>query len=157
LSEVAIILTLIAQSAIVYLLVSMNHRLATAAVEVQQVKAVLATSTRDAAVEADEVKVALAASTEAGDAKLDNLAKVAAETQKTTENVHTLVNSAMSNQLKIAAVALRRVAELTKHPDDVAAADLAEQSYHDHEKKQAIIDRGGTIAPNPPETGRPPP
>lgn len=54
--------------------------------------------------------------------------------------VHTLVNSNMGVQLRVGAVALRRVAELTKHPDDRAAAELAEKLLAEHETKQAKVD-----------------
>ncbi len=62
------------------------------------------------------------------------------EIRHTGNATHLLVNSAMSRQLKISAIALRRVAELTGHPDDVEAARLAEISYHDHELKQKPLD-----------------
>jgi hypothetical protein len=65
---------------------------------------------------------------------------VAKETQKVGEAIHTLVNSNMGAQLKIAAVALRRLADNTTHPDDVAAAVLAEKLLHEHEIKQASVD-----------------
>jgi hypothetical protein len=66
-------------------------------------------------------------------AKMDGLAKVADAT-------HTLVNSNFGVQLKISALALHRVAELTGHPDDKAAAEIAEKAYQEHLAKQAVVD-----------------
>ncbi len=63
-----------------------------------------------------------------------------AETLKGVQAIHTLVNSNMGAQLKVSAVALRRVAEYSSHPDDVAAADMAERQLRDHEAKQATVD-----------------
>ena len=100
-----------------------------AAVEVQAV----AEKAKEAAAEVKEVKVALQETTANTDAKLDNIAKVG-------EAVHTLVNSSMSAQLKISAVALRRIAEMTRHPDDLAAAQLAEKIDREHTVKQATVD-----------------
>lgn len=74
--------------------------------------------------------------------KVDNLTAVAEHTQTVTNATHVLVNSNMAAQMKIAEVALRRVAELTRHPDDIAAADLAERTYLEHQKKQVVVDAG---------------
>ncbi len=54
--------------------------------------------------------------------------------------IHQLVNSAFTTQLKLTAVALRRVADLTKHPDDIKAATLAEKLLSDREDEQKKID-----------------
>ncbi len=56
------------------------------------------------------------------------------------DSIHTLVNSNMGTQLKIAAVAIRRVATMTNHADDMAAADLAEKLLAEHMHKQAVVD-----------------
>lgn len=58
----------------------------------------------------------------------------------TTDKVHGLVNSNMAIQLKISAVALRRLADLTKNPTDIQAAELAEASLEEHMRKQKIVD-----------------
>ena len=63
-----------------------------------------------------------------------------AEIAETGEKVHVLVNSSMSAQLKISMVALKRIAELTEHPDDMAAAELATKLYNEHQKKQEVVD-----------------
>ena len=76
---------------------------------------------------AEEVKKALQATNKTQDQKLSS--------------IHTLVNSNMGAQLKISAIALRRVADLTKHPNDVAAADVAEKLLDEHEAKQATVDK----------------
>lgn len=90
---------------------------------------------------AEEVKTTLVQTTARTDGKLDDLTDVARDTQETGEKVHVLVNSSMSAQLKISMIALKRVAELTKHPDDLAAAELATKLYHEHEGKQKLVDK----------------
>lgn len=71
---------------------------------------------------------------------------------KVSDATHTLVNSAMGAQLKVAAIAMRRVADLTRDPADTEAASVAEKALADHEAKQARVDRGETtpIAPQQP-------
>lgn len=53
--------------------------------------------------------------------------------QRTGELTHAAVNGSMTTQLRVAALALGRVAELTKNADDVAAAELALKALQDHE------------------------
>lgn len=88
----------------------------------------------DAALKVDEVKEDLRENTVAS-------AQSMADLKKVTKDVHTLVNANMGAQLKISALALRRVADLTKHQDDVAAAELAEQLLTAHNEKQAVVDK----------------
>lgn len=59
---------------------------------------------------------------------------------KTGDAVHTLVNSNFGVQLNIAAIALRRVADLTKEPSDIKAANIADKALADHESRQAVVD-----------------
>ncbi len=66
---------------------------------------------------------------------MDELARVAHDT-------HTLVNSNMAVQLRLAAGFARRLADITKNPDDEQAAALAELALAEHLKKQAIVDAG---------------
>lgn len=73
----------------------------------------------------------------------DTLVEKGTKTDATLEKIHVLVNSGMIAQLKISAVALRRVAKLSNDVDDGAAADLAEKLLHEHERKQAIVDSSG--------------
>lgn len=87
-----------------------------------------------------EVKESLKETAKAANEKLTELTNVALDSQKTGKSVHLLVNSSMSLQLKISALALRRVADLTTNKDDEAAATLAEQSYREHENKQDLVD-----------------
>lgn len=63
------------------------------------------------------------------------------EVAKVADKTHALVNSAMATQLRVGAVALRRVAELTGNPDDLIAANLAEAAYQQHIHKQDILDQ----------------
>jgi len=76
----------------------------------------------------EEVKNTLQESTKAADKKLGE--------------IHTLVNSNMERQLRLTSVALRRIAQLTKKPEDKKAAELAEELLRDHVAKQAIVDAG---------------
>lgn len=96
-----------------------------------------------------EVKETLARTTTVVDGKLNELALVASAT-------HILVNSNMAAQLKISAVALRRLADLSRladlpqYADDLAAAELAERLLHEHNAKQSIVDsqeNGGQHTP----------
>jgi hypothetical protein len=63
-----------------------------------------------------------------------------ARTATKLDDIHTLVNANMGAQLKISSVALRRVADLTEHPEDEAAAVVAERLLAEHENKQAVVD-----------------
>jgi len=60
--------------------------------------------------------------------------------EKVTKATHTLVNSDRSALLKVVATALRRVANDSDHPEDIAAAKLAEQAYEAHQAAQAEVD-----------------
>lgn len=82
---------------------------------------------------ASQVATTLATHNEATAEKLDSLAK-------TTDATHTLVNSNMGAQLNLTAVALRRIADLTKDPADIQAAEGAEGLYAAHVTKQAVVD-----------------
>lgn len=59
------------------------------------------------------------------------------EIQRVGNLTHQAVNGAMTLQLKISAVALRRVAQLSENVVDLAAADLAEKALLDHETQLA--------------------
>lgn len=82
---------------------------------------------QQAAVKTEEVKQALVVSTESANQQLTS--------------IHTLVNANMGAQLKISAIALRRIADLTRLPGDISAAIIAEKLLYEHEAKQAIVDR----------------
>lgn len=111
----------------------------------KEVKSAVQVASSKAVVAANEARAVVMENTATQNEKLEEIHKVATEAKKTGEDVHTLVNSNMGTQLRISMVALRRVAELTNHPDDKAAAELAEKSYHDHQNKQTIVDEGGKI------------
>ncbi len=95
------------------------------------------TDAQTAARKVREVKETLAETTDNTDQKLDGLAKVALAT-------HTLVNSAMSEQLRLTAVALRRIADLTEgrpsHAQDLKDAEAAEGLLKSHQAKQGLVD-----------------
>lgn len=78
----------------------------------------------------EEERIIAAKNTET---KINEIVKVGAIT-------HSLVNSAMGVQLKINAVALKRLAELTNDPKDIEAADLAEIALQQHLEKQEVLD-----------------
>lgn len=90
---------------------------------------------KDAAVKVEKVKENLELTNAATDAKLTDIVE-------TGDKVHILVNNNMAIQLKVSALALRRVAELTKDPMDIDAAEVAEKAYRDHQVRQGVVDRG---------------
>lgn len=71
----------------------------------------------------------------------EKTAAVAEKTAVVAEKTHILVNSNMGVQLKIAAVALRRIAFMTSNLDDSKAAEIAENLLKEHEVKQSTVDR----------------
>lgn len=134
------LLTLIFNGIMTYLMARLNTKAKDAAdkVEVATVKiAEVAQKAEIAAIKVDDVKASLRDNTDTTNRKLDRMEKVGVAT-------HTLVNSNMGAQLKISAVALRRVANLMRgqpgHEDDESAAVLAEKNLSDHVNKQAIVD-----------------
>lgn len=81
-----------------------------------------------------DVKEALAANDTAMRGKLDYI-------QDTTTGTRRLVNGAMSANLRIAAVALRRIAHMTGEEEDDRGARLAEKALLDHEADLEAADR----------------
>jgi hypothetical protein len=84
--------------------------------------------------------------------KVEQVARATAQTNEEVRNsteaasqqltsIHTLVNANMGAQLKISAIALRRLAMLTHNEQDIQAAVVAEKLLYEHEKKQAIVDK----------------
>jgi hypothetical protein len=53
---------------------------------------------------------------------------------------HTLVNSQMGQQLMLYAITARTLANLTKDPVHISAADAAEEKLKEHQLKQAVVD-----------------
>ena len=90
--------------------------------------------------EAIAVKDALKVSDEVAKAARDKLQTSMDETKATGDKIHILVNSSMSAQLKISMIALRRIAAMTGNADDIQAAEIAEQLFHEHELKQSMVD-----------------
>ncbi len=89
----------------------------------------------EAAAKVDEVAVKVNETNDVNNKKLDGLAQVAQDT-------HTLVNSNMAVQLKLNAVMSRRLANMPNATeDDKRAADLSEKLFHEHEVKQATVDK----------------
>lgn len=86
-----------------------------------------------AAEQREQVKTTLAVNEAKSDRKL-------AKIEATGEKTHTLVNSNMGAQLKLNAVATRRLADLTKDQDDINAANLAAKMLKEHEGRQAVVD-----------------
>ena len=117
-------LSVVAQCFSVYFVAKLNTKQAAAAIAVAAVKSQAA----DAAVMVQEVKTNLADTNFIANEKLNN--------------IHTLVNSSMGLQLKMTAAALRRLALLTKDPEDEKAAQMAIELSKEHEAKQAEVDAG---------------
>ncbi len=93
-----------------------------------------------AAVKAEEVKTALEDANLKSDKQMAKQTAIITETKETAEKVHILVNSSMSAQLKISMMALQRIAAMTKHPEDIVAAETAENLFREHEVKQGKVD-----------------
>lgn len=92
-----------------------------------------AESSKAAQVAAAEVKTTLAENEVRSRATLKEIVD-------TGEKTHTLVNSNMGVQLKLNAAVTKRLAGITKDPDDISAAHLASVMLAEHEKKQATVD-----------------
>ena len=88
------------------------------------------------------VKTDLAGANATTAEKLDGIAAVGLEAQKTGESVHTLVNNIHGKALESNAILSRRLAEITGDSDDHAAADAAAKLYAEHQGKQARVDKG---------------
>lgn len=86
-----------------------------------------------AAVKADTVAKVAAQSVSAASKKSDVILDVANKT-------HTLVNSQMGQQLMLYATTARTLANLTKDPAHIAAANTADQKLAEHQLKQSIVD-----------------
>lgn len=63
--------------------------------------------------------------------------------KETGKDNHTLLNSNMGVQLKVTALALERIAEITKEPGDIIVAQAAREAYDAHIKSQKTIDDKG--------------
>lgn len=100
-----------------------------AAVKVAEV----AVAAQTTAAKVEEVKQILDTTTVTAAGKMEALEKVAGAT-------HTLVNSNMGVQLKLNAVVSRRLADMTKEPADMVAAELADKLLAEHVSKQAVVD-----------------
>lgn len=88
---------------------------------------IVAAKTEIAAVRVEDVRKALLVT----DAKTD--AKLTA--------IHGLVNSSMSEVLKLNAITSRRLANMTHSLEDGKAADLAERLSAEHDSKQRLVDK----------------
>lgn len=104
-----------------------------ASAKAEEVKLALARSDVAAAQRAAELAHTVGAIAQEYDHKLTAIAK-------TGEAVHVLVNSNMAIQLKLNATVTRRLANMTHDETDGIAADLAEQLFHEHERKQKQVD-----------------
>jgi len=60
--------------------------------------------------------------------------------RKTSEKVHTLVNSSMGAQLKLVMELSDDKAAKDATPENIEAARLARAAYVEHQRKQAIVD-----------------
>jgi hypothetical protein len=69
-----------------------------------------------------------------------NINRKVDDAKKVNDATHTLVNSNMGIQLKIAMGLAARIAELTKKPQDIADAAETKRIYDEHMKKQSVVD-----------------
>jgi hypothetical protein len=100
----------------------------------QRTKSAVATTAKDAAAKVDEVKTTLETTTTNTDGKLNT--------------IHTLVNGAMTDQMRLLAVALKRAADMSGDPEDIKAAELAEESYRRHRARQAAVPAPVDVRPH---------
>jgi poly-D-alanine transfer protein DltD len=66
----------------------------------------------------------------------------AAKSNRKQEEIHTLVNSNMTEQKRLVMIATRRLAEKTKDKSDVEEARLAKQVYEAQLKNQDKVNKG---------------
>jgi len=123
-----------------FLMARMDNRLNDASVAVGQVKDDLVLAGDTARHHAEKVQATLEKSDAVFSNKLNEIGSVGEKTNANVKIVHALVNSALLDQEMVSCIALRRVAELTGHPDDVSAAVLAEKVCVDHKNRQDEID-----------------
>lgn len=109
---------------VAFFVARLNIQGAAAAKEVGEVKV----KAQETAEIVKTVKTNLETSNTRADKKLEEIKKV-------SNDVHTLVNSAMKAQLKINVIALRRIAMITKKKGDIDAAKAAETLLAEHEKQ----------------------
>jgi pilus assembly protein TadC len=87
----------------------------------------------------------VAAVTDDQNVKIDSIAK-------TTDQVHTLVNSQRTSTQRALAVALRIIATDRPSAENEAKAVEAEAKADDYERREARLDAGGDSSKSPPET-----
>jgi len=59
---------------------------------------------------------------------------------KAVNDIHTLVNSQMGQQLLIGMVSARTLAETNPSDENIRLMQAAEQKYKDHQAKQGVVD-----------------
>ena len=109
------------------LIVAVGPTLAVIVTGIVQLKTAWAAAARVEAVATD-----LAISNMATDTTLEQI-------KATGETTHKLVNGALTAQMKVAAVALRRVADVTGDDGDSKAAQVAEDALAEHIAKQPKV------------------
>ena len=111
----------------------------------EDVKTAAKDTARAAATAVSEVKQTLVDTTSATAEQLKGLAVTADSNQRMGIAIHTLVNSDMSRQLHITWLALQRVADMTKDPEDIRVAVEAKQLYDSHQSRQSVVDAAPAI------------
>jgi hypothetical protein len=127
--------TPIATGIVAYFVAVGNARLKDSARKLVESEARQAARLKEAAAKVDDVRRSLDERSRIEGLKLDDLSRVA-------ESTHALVNSNMAAQLRLTLAAMRRVAELTRDPDDVRSAEEASRLYAAHMQRQADADAG---------------
>ncbi len=112
-----------------------------AASHAEQVNQALQNSNAVVAGEARKVKAALAERVVHEEGALEEIRATGEQLIQTTNKIHKLTNSGQGRVLKVAAIALRRVADLTRDRGDVAAALEAERALKDHVSNQELVDQ----------------
>jgi hypothetical protein len=66
----------------------------------------------------------------------------ASRQNKKLNEIHTLVNSDMSRQLRTVMIMSQRLASASKDPEDIRVAEQAKKDFDDHQAKQDVVDKG---------------
>jgi hypothetical protein len=70
----------------------------------------------------------------------ETLKQTSTATSNSLNEIHTLVNSKMERQMLMLSLAARALADLTKRPDLIKAADDAETELAEHRRNQKLLD-----------------
>jgi hypothetical protein len=135
---VTIVLALINRSGTRQVVATVDKASTKATQSSSQVANTISYTAKEAAGKVAEVKETLIDSTQDTGDKLAGLLKIG-------EATHSLVNSNFGVQLEIGAIALERVAEYSKKPEDMEVAKMARKRFEEHAAKQKAVDAADMV------------